>query len=585
MTLSKNAAKLFASPKSVILFTLIIFILNSCKKELLETERSDVKKVSNVEISSISYRDFLHNVNLSKLGALASTLSASGKTKSLEVYGADTTPFRLQLTEDSVKVVKKGDTLSYVMAIKPTSPRAVTFQNLTVQIVGGHTNAFITSYTPTKQWIKNWREGRPIAYEGEVAISKVVQSELSKGGNGTAVQSSTAKVMLAPGECEYYTLTIVTAYPCSTGCWPGTCDWEGTDSILPAGHFLPGYNITIQDVVNCMVPGASAPPSSGGGGGGTTTPNPGGDYNPCDGGGNEPTVANARGKISYSSKLMAHENPDCNPQPPTLPEVPDANDYSNAFQRLVTELGITNSLEIAYLQTNGNVFVAVNNYLNSNSWSEDSKDFVKWAVGYLVDFPDSDINELIANNNIPNSNINLPILDTSELTNYPAFKALVEDLPNFLNTNPKILKALEATTGFSKTKIMQLMQPGKGPKVRVVTDLRNSQGDKVIGNFNRDTNPNLLRIDAAYVNGLSSANNTLRIKELGFILLITTLHEFVHYGRATNDLSKFINQPGWGDREAGNYFEDDILPPGATRLEPASVNDWLKYYKIRIIPR
>lgn len=254
------------------------------------------------------------------------------------------------------------------------------------------------------------------------------------------------------------------------------------------------------------------------------------------------------------------------------------------FQHLINALGLSTT-EVVFLDNLPKVVDALNIYLQTYGETLENKEFAKWAVGYLMDFPDTDINKLIEVNSIPDSNINIPNLDVSELNAYPAFKALVEDLPNFLLANPKILKALEATTGFSKAKIMKLMQPGKGPKVRVVNDLRDSQGNRVIGNFNRDINPNLLRIDAAYVSGLGSASNTFRAKELSFILLITTLHEFVHYGRATNDLSKFINQPGWGDREAGNYFEDKIMPPGSSRLEPETAKEWLRYYKIRIIPK
>lgn len=55
-----------------------------------------------------------------------------------------------------------------------------------------------------------------------------------------------------------------------------------------------------------------------GGGGGGTSPNPPNDYDPCGGGGGTPTVSYNGAK---GGKLMVHENPDCNPQPPVV--IPD----------------------------------------------------------------------------------------------------------------------------------------------------------------------------------------------------------------------------------------------------------------------
>lgn len=86
----------------------------------------------------------------------------------------------------------------------------------------------------------------------------------------------------------------------------------------------------------------------------------------------------------------------------------------------------------------------------------------------MKDNPDVPFSELVNANNIPNLNIDLSNLDVSELDNYPEFKKLVVDLPNFLNKYPNIIKALSYTTGFTEKKIKELMQPGKGPKVKLI---------------------------------------------------------------------------------------------------------------------
>jgi hypothetical protein len=216
----------------------------------------------------------------------------------------------------------------------------------------------------------------------------------------------------------------------------------------------------------------------------------------------------------------------------------------------------------------------------NNIFELDNKNFLDWAVGYLIDFPAADFDELISNNNIPNSTINLPTLDVSELGNYPVFKNLVENLPNFLNSYPNILKALEYTSGFSPKKIKELMQPGKGPKVVVINNLKDKDGYDIFGHS--DSVSRVLQIDNGYVNGLSVVNNQFRYQAIGLMLTITTLHEFVHYGRDINNLPNLIKDlSGKKEREAGWYFERSIDYNNIGDLQPETAKQWLKYYKVK----
>ena len=237
--------------------------------------------------------------------------------------------------------------------------------------------------------------------------------------------------------------------------------------------------------------------------------------------------------------------------------------------------------QIEFLQYREDVAQGIENYLLANGITLESVEFASWSVGYVIEFPDADVNELLTNNNIPNDNINLPILDTSELTNYPAFKELVEDLPNFLNNYPNVLKALEITTGLKQKKIKELMQPGKGPKVRVINNLKDEYGNDLTGQY--DIQNKVLRIDKDYVIDLSKVNTPIKYNGLGLILTITTLHEFVHYGRDINNLPKRMVglKTGKGSIEAGVYFEDIIMPPGSSPLEPTTAQGWLRYYSIK----
>lgn len=173
----------------------------------------------------------------------------------------------------------------------------------------------------------------------------------------------------------------------------------------------------------------------------------------------------------------------------------------------------------------------------------------------------------------------LPNLDVSELGNYPAFKNLVTNLPSFLKTHPNVVKALSLTTGFTEKKILDLMQLGKGPKVIVVNNLTDSYGNKVLGQYD-DVNK-ILKIESAYVKGLDVVTSPTRYQAIGLILTVTTLHEFVHYGRDISGLDIRYNSESGNTYEAGWFFEDSITPSGTTRLQPENAEEWLKYYKIK----
>lgn len=175
-------------------------------------------------------------------------------------------------------------------------------------------------------------------------------------------------------------------------------------------------------------------------------------------------------------------------------------------------------------------------------------------------------------------NISLPDLDVSELDNYPKFKALVVDLPNFLKKYPNILKALSHTTGFSEAKITELMQPGKGPKVVVIENLKDGAGRDILGQFDPVTKN--LKIDNGYVNGIDIVQSPIRYQAIGLMLTVTTLHEFVHFGRDANQLTNKV-EVGSHKYEAGWYFEGAIAPDGAGQLGPDTAVDWLKYYTVK----
>ncbi len=187
----------------------LLFIV-ACKKELLQTEKlaNNEIKIANISLSTIPYNQFIDKVDLSKLGLLTKPLSASGKNRSFHVQAQGMTPVTLEAEGDSVKVLKRGDTLSYVIAIKPITPRAVSFLNLTIQILGGKTIAFISNYVPTKRWVEAWRTKHPIAFEGEVSIKNIsLSSVLVKAERKSTVQTVNV--------CTTYFTYEFISFPCA----------------------------------------------------------------------------------------------------------------------------------------------------------------------------------------------------------------------------------------------------------------------------------------------------------------------------------------------------------------------------------
>ncbi|HMG07539.1 MAG TPA: hypothetical protein VK609_03465, partial [Mucilaginibacter sp.] len=139
-----------------------------------------------------------------------------------------------------------------------------------------------------------------------------------------------------------------------------------------------------------------------------------------------------------------------------------------------------------------------------------------------------------------------------------------------LKKYPNITKALAYYTGFSEATILQLMEPGKGPKIVTVPDLKNSFGVSLYGKYDAETKTIL--INENFAKGFEVAQSETTIQATALLLAITTLHEFVHYGRDQNKLSDLFN--GY---EAGWTFEMNIDPSG-TGINKNNAVKWINYY-------
>lgn len=384
----------FSKGKAIVCLILMCLLLaQSCKKDLLlpkKTENSSTDK-----IRSISYSQFVSAIDLNSTGSLKAVLSG----QKAKVMSTQALPGNLDLEMDSVKKLTLGDTISYVIAIKPQTSRSTAFQNLTIQVIQDKTTAFLSTYYPEKEWLDNWRKKLKTKFKGTIVFNKIYLEDISLNDkiNTTGLANREGKlkdkllatisgnsgyrdvISLAPGECEFYDVFTVVAYPCSTGDMPGHCPWE-SDGGLTMGmlDYLPGYRVDKNTVINCAMPNLPTGGGSSGGGGGSTTPNTPGTYNPCDG---TPQPVGPGG-ISFErgTRLMVAAQTDCDEisGPPVITTTQTPQQYFiNYFDPDGAELSFINN------PLNGEAVIELSKYLIKNGSSIGNTNFIHWAIGHL----------------------------------------------------------------------------------------------------------------------------------------------------------------------------------------------------------
>ena len=267
---------------SIVLSLIVtLFVFNSCKKDLLLPVNRQTSTISN-KIKSISYLEFINSINLEKTGVLKTSLSNAGKDGNGKLMSSNIGSNGLEFDTDSVKKLTLGDTVSYVISLKPETPHAVQFRNLTIQILNNKTTAFLTTYLPTQEFVKAYKLNKKTSFKGEIFVNKISLEELPQinglstvknNSNGILMSLSANEVLLnnnkislAPGECEIYDVIEVYTIPCRDG-HPtmAECNYfivHKTWDIVP-GDYPPRVVINLTTIINC-----AAPSNSGGGGGG-----------------------------------------------------------------------------------------------------------------------------------------------------------------------------------------------------------------------------------------------------------------------------------------------------------------------------
>ncbi|MCJ0741382.1 hypothetical protein [Pedobacter montanisoli] len=396
--LKKTFLNLKRNSSFLILSTLFLLCSVSCKKDLFNQSKQEYSNPELVkrnaeyrkgpQMEKVSFNAFKTKTDLNVLGSVGKMLTtANPKAKTMAVNTPETYE-GLQINTDSVTIVKNGDRTSYIFSIKLSNPRAIVFQNLTVDVSPERTLTFINTYAPTQKWIAKWRSGNPGEFEGDISVtylksaSTALPSIGSASPNSELNKNSTTKVMgkgELPGskgktmmvfvDCYTTTYYYIVAYQCAgDGHWPGQdCNMDGDKRA--------GYRVASQDVTDCYVwddgVGTGGGSGGGSGGGGGTSPTPPPDYDPCD------TTNPPIGPLGVHSgatgtKLMVHQNPDCNSVPPTMP---------SQAQQLINNLQIINVRQINFLSdpANGTVVMELSDYLDAQNHTLDAYNYARWG--------------------------------------------------------------------------------------------------------------------------------------------------------------------------------------------------------------
>ncbi|MGE6220668.1 hypothetical protein ACQKCH_12645 [Nubsella zeaxanthinifaciens] len=262
--------------------TVLLTLFNlSCKKQLLTGSEEiidprllklNMAYANGPKMHSINLSEFKKQVNFESLGKLATSFKEQptngGKLMSVntsETYSG----FSIQT--DSINVVETAVSISYIFPVKLSSPRSVSFQNLTIQKskTGGSTIAFINTYTPTIKWISEWKNGKQKKFDGKVAVTfiNLDNSPLILGRSSSKKTQTTGRIMSGGDEpCYEVTYYWAEPYICAANeHWPGDnrCTLYGDQR---AGYQLMSFSV----MMDCGGSGG------GGDGGGGYDPGPGG---------------------------------------------------------------------------------------------------------------------------------------------------------------------------------------------------------------------------------------------------------------------------------------------------------------------
>ena len=199
----------------------VILLVTSCKKQQdTQQEQIDPKQQKEIhsyqngnEVKTINLSEFKSKVDLKTLGRLQQAFEKPQFSKEGNMLlNTEQTYEGFAIETDSIKMLTANGHTSYIFPVKLSSPRAVTFQNLTIDQSTEGTKIFVNTYTPTQQWIADWRAGKAGKFDGEISVSYLNgesnPSSLKGSSNNMAANGKIAyanvpnKIMLEQEACS-----------------------------------------------------------------------------------------------------------------------------------------------------------------------------------------------------------------------------------------------------------------------------------------------------------------------------------------------------------------------------------------------
>ena len=251
-------------------------------------------------------------------------------------------------------------------------------------------------------------------------------------------------------------------------------------------------------------------------------------------------------------------------------ETPAINYLSN-LTGLLSNLNVNlSSSETQFLNSNRTLTRSLLSYLSSNNNLQGAQ-FVQWAVVFFVQNPNTSLaqfeNWFITNT--PNGflqqiilenpatvlnyeSLNSPYFKMRRLDQikYPKFTQMVKVLKAYVQSNPVILNKLIEISGMTQSQILDKLTFGQGPQIELIPGLL-VYGQPAFGAFDH-SNPNILMVNENFAMGLQQTTNSVTEQATSFLLAVTILHEFVHYGN-------YLTGYDTNGQETGNLFENEVF--------------------------
>ncbi|UPQ80166.1 hypothetical protein M0M57_04860 [Flavobacterium azooxidireducens] len=263
--------------KSLLSFIIFLFLFSSCEKDFYEDIDLQKKQIKEIDIKTITYEDFSRKMQVLK-NKPAVKMIMNKANSSLTNHNARTgDDSDIEIYTDIIKEITSGTYKSYTMYIKTSDTIASRFYNLTLEEKEGNTDAFITKYSPTENWLNDKNqpfEGGITTFRAEPGPGGSIKFTHVDEEGGGAIEGSNIYPIACDGTVQ--TTIIVEAIMCSEYVhWPWSPTTPPCDANVKARY---KYTYRYECVPGITFPGSggSNPGGSSSVGGGST---PGGSNN------------------------------------------------------------------------------------------------------------------------------------------------------------------------------------------------------------------------------------------------------------------------------------------------------------------